>query len=271
MIHVKKMHGCGNDFCLVPFDPYIMDYSKLAVKICDRKLGIGADGLIVVKENPLEMIVYNPDGSRSPMSGNGIRCFLKYCDDLKYTKKNKLEVITGVGKIEATVLSSNPFKCMIEMGKPIFNNSMINVDDELNCFGRTIKVKDRYITINSLFMSDVHTVIFLDDFDSPIIDYAEDISNYPLFTRKTNVDFVKVINKETIKIKTYERRVGWTLASGSGACAAVVAAQRLGYTKPTVNVLFEMGTLNVEITKKGIVNLIGPATQVFECDFDEEA
>ncbi len=270
MIHVKKMHGCGNDFCLVPYDPYIMDYSLLATKICNRKLGIGADGLIVCKDNPLEMIIYNPDGSRAPMSGNGIRCFAKYSYDLGLAKKNKLEIITGTGRVNVEVLNSNPFNCKIEMGKPIFNNSMLNVDDELNCFGRTIKIKDRYITINALFMSDVHTVIFLDDFDSEIINYAEDISNYPLFTKKTNVDFVYIVNKENIKIKTYERRVGFTLASGSGACAAVVAAQKLGYTKTLVNVQTEMGSLKVEITKKGIVYLTGTAKEVFECDYNEE-
>lgn len=270
MIHVKKMHGCGNDFCLIPYDPYVMDYSALAQKICDRKLGIGADGLIVVKENPLEMIIYNKDGSRSPMSGNGIRCFAKYAYDLGLAKKNKLEIITGIGKIEAEVLGTNPFQCKIEMGKPLFNNSMLSVDDELNCFGRTIRIKDRYVTIHSLFMSDIHTVIFLDDFDSPILDYAEDISNYSLFRKKTNVDFVYIINKDNIKIKTYERGVGWTLASGSGAAASVVASQKLGYTKTIVNVLNDFGQLKIEITKKGLVYMTGPAVEVFECDFNEE-
>ena len=107
-------------------------------------------------------------------------------------------------------------------------------------------------------------------FDSEIINYAEDISSYPLFTKKTNVDFVYIVNKENIKIKTYERRVGFTLASGSGACAAVVAAQKLGYTKTLVNVQTEMGSLKVEITKKGIVYLTGTAKEVFECDYNEE-
>jgi diaminopimelate epimerase len=147
---------------------------------------------------------------------------------------------------------------------------MLSIDDELNCFGRTIRVKDRYVTIHSLFMSDIHTVIFLDDFDSPVLDYAEDISNYPLFRKKTNVDFVYIVNKETIKIKTYERGVGWTLASGSGAAASVVASQKLGYTKTLVNVLNEFGPIKIEITKKGIVYMTGPAKEVFECDYNEE-
>ena len=84
---------------------------------------------------------------------------------------------------------------------------MIGVDDELNCFGRTIRIRDRFVTIYSLFLSDIHTVIFVDDFFSPILEYAEEISNYSLFTKKTNVDFVLVEDKENIKVKTYERRI----------------------------------------------------------------
>ena len=175
MIHVWKMHGCGNDFCIIPFDPYIMDYSKLAIKLCDRRLGIGADGLIIVKDNPLEAIFYNNDGTRFPMSGNGSRCFAKYCYDLGLAKKNMLSVTTGVGKVEIEVLRNNPFTCKVNLGKPIFNNSMLGVDDELNCFGRTIKIRDTYITIYSLFMDSIHTVIFVDDFDSNVLNYAKEM------------------------------------------------------------------------------------------------
>lgn len=270
MIHVTKLHASGNDFIIIPFDPFVMDYGNLAIKLLDRHLGVGADGLLLIKENPLEMICYNPDGSRMPMSGNGLRCFAKYCYSHNLFKKNKIDVITGIGRITVELLKENPFSTRLELAKPIFNNSMIGVDDELNCFGRTIRIRDRFVTIYSLFLSDIHTVIFVDDFFSPILEYAEEISNYPLFTKKTNVDFVLVEDKENIKVKTYERRIGFTKASGDGCAASAVAAQKLGLTKTNVCCHVDMDSLKVEITKKGIIYVTGGAKEIFECDFNEE-
>lgn len=269
-MHVWKMHGCGNDFCLVSYSPY-EDYTVLAPKICNRKTGIGADGLIVLKEEPLEMIFYNNDGSRAPMNGNAVRCVAKYCLEHNLHRKNKISLRTGAGLLEIEITHNEPFQCKVGLGKPIFNNSMLAVTDELDCFGRVIRIKDHFVTIYSVFMDTVHTIVFVKDFDDSVLDLAEQICKHPIFTKHTNVDFVRIIDKETIRVKTYERGVyDWTLASGTGCAASAVVAQKLGYIKTNVKAELELGYLKIEITKKGTVNMTGTATKVFECEFKED-
>lgn len=265
---VEKMHGCGNDFCVISYNENI-DYSKLALRLCNRKTGIGSDGLVVVKDKPLEMLFYNADGSRAPMCGNGIRCFSKYVYDHKLIKRNKFDVMTGAGKMIIEITSTDPFMCKVNMGSPIFNNSSIYVSDNLDSFGRLLEVNDLKVTAYSFFMGTIHTVIFVDDFKSEILSYAEEICFNKRFTKQTNVNFVQIIDKGHIKVKTFERGVGWTLACGTGCCASVVATSRLGLTYKNVDVELELGHLEIEV-KKDNVFMIGPAVKVFECDFKEE-
>lgn len=267
-MQVSKMHALGQDFCLVEFEPY-MDYSKLAIKVCNRTLGVGALGLIVVKYDPLEMVYYTNTGERVPMNANAIRCFSKYAFEKGLGIRNTIDVITGNGKIQVEKVSDKPFMVSVALGKPIVNNSMIRVSDELNCFGRTILIGNKYFTLYSLYISDIETVIFVDDFDN-CMDYAKEIANYSIFSRGTNVNFVKVVSKEKIIIKSYDRLHGFVESSGSGCAASVYVAQKLGYTKTLVKAEVSMGTLRVEITKKGIINITGMANTVFTCDFKEE-
>lgn len=264
---IEKMHGCGNDFCVLEYKDQI-DYSQLAIKVCNRKTGIGGDGMIVVKNNPLEMIFYNADGSRAPMCGNGIRCFAKYCFDHALVKQKKLDVLTQAGKKTIEIITDDPFMCKVHMGMPLFQNSLLHIKDDLPSFGRILKLKERNITVYTLFMGTVHTVLFVPDLNSELLNSAEEICNHPLFTQKTNVNFVQVVNRKTIQVKTYERGVGWTLACGTGCCASVVTTSKLGFTDPTVQVLLNLGHLTVHVTDKG-VEMIGPATKVFECEYNE--
>ncbi len=265
---VEKMHGCGNDFCVISYIDNV-DFSNLAIKMCNRKTGIGSDGLIVVKENPLEMLFYNADGTKAPMCGNGIRCFSKYCLDHNLIKKNKFNVITGAGKMTIEIMMQYPFMCRVNMGTPIFNNSMIYVSDSLDSFGRVISLNKRAVTVYSFFMGTVHTVVFVPDFESELLAYADAICNHSLYHRKTNVNFVQVINENKIRVKTYERGVGWTLACGTGCCASVVTTSKLGLTQKKVEVELEMGHLEIEVVKDKVL-MTGPAVKVFECEFKEE-
>lgn len=268
-MRVVKMHGCGNDFCVIPYEPN-KDYKELAIKMCNRKTGIGADGMIVVKNEPLEMLFYNQDGSMAPMCGNGIRCFSKYCYENKLFRGKIFECLTGAGKLSLQVTSDDPFMVKVNMGKPNFQNSMIYASDSMSCFNRVISVNDLDIVTYSFFMGTIHTVIFVDSFHDLVLKYADDICNHKLFSRKTNVNFVKIIDKSTIEVKTYERGVGWTLACGTGCCASVVAASKLGLTKKNVKVILELGYLNIEIDKKDNVFMTGPAVTVFTCDYKED-
>ena len=266
---IEKMHGCGNDFCVLSYEKGI-DYSNLAIKLCNRKTGIGSDGMIVVKTNPLEMLFYNSDGSRAPMCGNGIRCFSKYALEHNLVKRSKFDVLTGAGKLTIEVTQEEPFMCKVNMGSPIFNNSVIRVSDGLDCFGRVINVDDLNITVYSFFMGTIHTVIFVDSFEDEILKHALNISKHKLFNECTNVNFVKIIDKHKIKVKTFERGVyDWTLACGTGCCASVVCANKLGLCYQNVEVELELGSLEIEI-KKSQVFMTGPAIKVFECEIEED-
>ncbi|MGM9970215.1 MAG: diaminopimelate epimerase [Anaeroplasma sp.] len=268
-MHVTKMQACGNDYCVVKYESNV-DFKKFAVNVCNRKLGIGSEGLIIVKENPLEMILFNPNGSKELMSGNAIRCFSKYCYDNKIVRNKKLSIITGNGEINVEIIQEIPFLCQVNMGKPNYNNQMIYVNDDLEAFNRILKVKDLSFTSYSFNIGGVQTVIFVDEFDDKVVDLAYEISEYRLFTRKTNVSFVKIIDKKTIEVRTYLHDVGWTLSSGAGCCAAAVVAYKLDLVKPKIKAILEYGFLEVEINKKGYVYLTGPATTVFSCEYEEE-
>lgn len=263
-----KMHGCGNDFCIIDYSENV-DYQNLAIKICDRKTGIGADGLILVKKNPLEMIFYNQDGSRASMCGNGIRCFARYVYDKKIVSKLDFDVLTLAGTMKIKITCPEPFKCQVGLGKPLFSNHLIQVNDSVDSFGRIISVQDKYFTIYSFFMGTIHTVIFVSDLNSDMLNYADGICNHNMFKAKTNVNFVQVLDENTIRIKTYERGVGWTLACGTGACASVVCSAKLGLTKKNVSVELELGALYIEIDKKENVFMEGPAVITFTGEYKE--
>lgn len=267
-MEIVKMHGCGNDFCLIKADKSL-NYSDLAIRLCARKTGVGADGLIVVEQDPLEMIFYNADGTKASMCGNGIRCFARYCVEYGIVKKSPFDVLTQAGVMKIEVVSKKPFLCKVNMGMPIFNNPMIHVSDDTNSFGRLLRVDDYRLTLYSFYMGTVHTVVFVDSLSSKILDSAEKICKNPLFNKQTNVNFVHVLDEENIEVRTFERGVGWTLACGTGACACVVTTYRLGLTKKKVHVQLPMGSLDIEYHKEN-VTMTGPAVLVFEGHLKEE-
>lgn len=252
------MHGCGNDFCVIQYKEK-EDYSLLAKRLCDRRFGVGADGLIIVKENPLEMIFYNQDGSRASMCGNGIRCFARYVYEKKLVSSKQFECLTMAGIMRVEITEEDPFSCRVDMGCPSYSNSMIHISDDIQSFGRLLTIDGYSLTIYSFFMGTIHTVIFVDSLESDVIRLAEKICKNRLFKNQTNVNFVHLIDDKNIEIKTYERGVGWTLACGTGACASVVACVRLKLTCRKVLVKLPYGNLRIEVTKKENVFMEGPA------------
>ena len=269
-MQISKMHSSGNDFCIVDFIEKT-DFKSLAVKICNRKLGVGADGLIVVKRSPrLEMLYYNMDGSTSSMNSNALRCFVRYSKENGYFKGDKVEVLTGAGLILVEIENENPFECKINLGKPNFNNQMLHATDMINNFGRVIDIEGIKVTIYSLFIGSIQTVILVNSFEDEIIKYAELIHSYKLFAKKTSVNFAIIKNKNEIDVKTYEKGVGFTYASGDGCAASVIALNKLNLIRSNVRCNLELGYLNVDITKRGYVYLTGPAEKLFTCDFKEE-
>ena len=272
MIAFTKYHGCGNDFIILTEETAeLRDYSALAQKICHRTLGIGADGLIIVKREPLEMIYYNSDGSRAPMCGNGIRCFAKFCYDEGICRDMEYEVVTLAGIMGVSVVSSEPFQVKINMGKPDFDPKRCGINTSLESFlKQTIRLQDGEIEVSSCFMGTVHTVVWLDDLEQVDLEkLGRELCEHPIYTEKTNVNMVQVIDERTLKLVTYERGAGMTYACGTGACASAVVGAIEGKCGRETDVLLPFGRLHISQKDNCEVMMTGPAVKIGQGIFEE--
>lgn len=269
MIPFTKYHGCGNHFIIVEESDVVnKDYTQVAIDMCHPHTGLGADGLMIVKRNPLTMLFYNQDGSMAPMCGNGIRCFANYVYD-KGCKQTSFEVITGAGTMLIDVKQEQPFRVEINMGKPNWDISMLHLSSIKDMEEYTLDVLDKTYTLHSVFLGTIHTVAFVHSIDmEEVAIYGKAICEHPLFKQKTNVNFVCVDDSENIHVMTYERGVGITQACGTGCCASVVFANKLNKTKDNVQVHLPLGTLKIRIDDE--VYMDGPAKKVASGHYEED-
>ena len=267
MIPVTKYHGCGNDFIITDWEllkhKNIEDFVK---HVCDRHTGIGADGCILVKQKPLEMVFYNADGSRAPMCGNGIRCFAKYCYDEGIETAEEYDVETLAGSKHVTRVSLKPFQVRIDMGTWDDDPKSIQVDTlKEPVMGYELCIGDKSIPVYSFFMSTVHTVVFVSDafaFDYNDIGHA--ICHHPLYREQTNVNFVQIVDAHTLQMVTYERGVGMTLACGTGACAAARIAHEKKGCAANLKIILKRGELHIDIDDQQHVHMFGPAERILK-------
>ena len=271
ILDFTKMQGTGNDFIVIEdFEEKYKDLGKLAKKLCDRHYGIGADGILMVRKSTIadiQMIIMNADGSYASMCGNGIRCFAKYIWGKKYVLGENIKIETGDGvKLASISLCDGEFKGVtINMGKYNFNPISIPALSPVEIVNKKIEANNKEYYITSLLMGVPHTIVFgkLEDYD---VSEGKSIEHHSLFPQNSNVNFCEVVDKNMIKVKTWERGAGPTLACGTGSCAAVVAANRLEYTEGKVKVQVPGGILNIEIVK-GEVLMEGPAETTFKGQF----
>lgn len=268
-----KLQGTGNDFVVIDDreNSFAGREGELAAKLCDRHFSIGADGILIVRDSgraQTQMVIINADGSYASMCGNGLRCFVKYVCDEGIVQGDSITVETGDGVKTAEVFRENGKvkEVRIDMGSPSFApeayfgaSSNEIVDRELAENGRTYR-------ITTMQMGVPHTVIFgkLDSFD---VAEGRAIEKNPLFKKGTNVNFCEVVDRGTVKVKTWERGAGPTLACGTGSCACVVAANRLGLTDSRVRVHVPGGVLLIEIEGASVF-MTGPAELSFKGDVD---
>ncbi|KHO62622.1 diaminopimelate epimerase [Thermoanaerobacter sp. YS13] len=269
-----KMHGLGNDFIVIEALENV-DYSELAIKLCDRHFGIGADGLLVVEPSgiaDIRMRIFNADGSEAEMCGNGSRCFAKYVYERGIVKKEKMAVETLAGVImpEVFVENGKVESVKVYMGNPIFEASKIPVkSDKQKFINEPVKIEGKVYKLTSLRVGVPHTIVFVESLDENMIkELGPKIEKSSLFPQGTNVDFVKVEDKENISVRTWERGVGLTLACGSGACASAVASAVLGKTERNVNVHFKAGKLLVEWLEDNSIYLSGSVEEVFRGEIE---
>ena len=272
MITFYKYHGLGNDFILADNrDNSVKMTSELAAKMCRRYFGIGADGLILAENSnvaDIRMIIYNSDGSRAEMCGNGLRCFSKFVYEKLDIKKPQLAVETDAGVLIAEIVSKGSMveAVRVNMGGPIFEKDKIPcILDNSPIVGHEVNIRGRTYKITSLLMGVPHTVIFTGDIDDDaVVRNGKLIEECELFPCKTNVNFVKIISSREIILRTWERGAGYTYACGTGACASVVAGILNGYLENNVLVHLRGGELSISWLDKGDVFMEGPAEEVYK-------
>jgi diaminopimelate epimerase len=274
-----KMHGCGNDYVYVNgFVEKIDDDKKpeLVRRLSDRHFGIGGDGVIFInpgKSAEFEMEMYNADGTRAQMCGNGIRCVAKYVYDKGLTDKTSI-TIESFGKvkyIDLTLGSAGKVEtARVNMGAPILNSKEIPVISENDkVIDEEIIVKGKSYRMTCVSMGNPHAVVFVDDIDDmknfDIDAVGTYFENHERFPERTNTEFVRVIDRNNVQMRVWERGTGETLACGTGCCATAVACVLNGRTDEKVNVHVLGGEIMCEWDRdENLVYMTGPATTVFE-------
>lgn len=253
------MQGTGNDFVVLEDrdGKFLNRESEIARIICDRHFGIGADGILLIRnsdEADVEMVIINSDGSYAAMCGNGIRCFAKYVYDEGILKKNKISIKTGDGiKIAEIIEETGVAKSVrINMGLPSFIPSEIPALTNEEIIDYSVEINNKNYKLNSMLMGVPHTVILgnLNNFDVCEGSYIE--KNKEIFPEGTNVNFCEVVDKAHIKVKTWERGAGATLACGTGCCASVVACNKLGLINKKAEVSVPGGVVEIEICDEAV-------------------
>lgn len=272
-----KMHGCGNDYIYIDGNrEKIRDDEKPSVvkQLSDRHFGIGGDGVIFINPTDIddadfEMEMYNADGSRAEMCGNGIRCVAKYVYDKGLTNKKKINIISA-GKIKKLCLTIQDKKVIlvkVNMGAPelIAKNVPVKSENE-QVIDEAITVNGNEYKMTCVSMGNPHAVVFMDNVeDLEINKLGPYFEKHERFPKRTNTEFVKVLDRHTVEMRVWERGTGETLACGTGACATVVACILNGLTEEQVTVKLLGGELEIFWDRKeNLVFMTGPATHVFD-------
>ena len=268
-----KMQGCGNDYVYVNcFEEKVDNRPEFSRIVSDRNFGIGSDGLICICPSVVadfKMDMYNADGSYSPMCGNGIRCVAKYVYDKGLTEKTQLKIETGgsIKTLDLNVENGKVKSVRVDMGSPELRPQFIPIAEHgKNFINRSVIVGNDEYFVTALSVGNPHAVVFVKDVDSlDLKTLGPKFENHPLFPERVNTEFVEVIDKNTIKMRVWERGSGETLACGTGATASVVASALNGHTENAATVRLRGGELFVEWDRdNNKVYLTGPAVTVFD-------
>lgn len=268
-----KMQGLGNDYVYVNcFKEKVENPSEMTVKVSDRHFGIGSDGLILIKPSDVadfEMEMYNADGSRGEMCGNGIRCVAKYVYDYGLTDKTSISVETlgGIKYLDLTVEHGKVTLVKVDMGTPILKPELIPIVAKgETVIDEPIMVGGKEYHMTGVSMGNPHDVVFMDDIKNLEIEKIGPLfENHERFPNRINTEFVNVIDRHTAQMRVWERGSGETLACGTGACAVAVACILNGLTENTVTVKLLGGDLKIEWDReKDTVYMTGPAAVSFD-------
>ena len=300
-----KMHGAGNDFVVVDARDGERDWAALAVAVADRHFGVGADGLLLVlpsERAELRMRMFNPDGSEAEMCGNGIRCLVKYAVErgIAAPRDGNVRVETMAGVLAVTPLfeDGSVVRARVAMGTPALRPEDVPVDlavrlvpigaslstgsratdggiehfapDDM-VFDWQVAVPGRSVEVTGVSMGNPHAVAFLREpvADFPLAEVGPEVERHPLFPQRVNFEVVNVHDRGHLTVRVWERGAGLTMACGTGACAAAVAARLHDLTDEQVEISLPGGVLTVTWDGRGEVFLEGPVVEVFEGEWRE--
>lgn len=261
-----KMHGIGNDYVYVNcFEETVENPPEAAVKVSNRNFGIGSDGLILIKPSEAadcQMDMYNLDGSRGAMCGNGIRCVGKYVYDHGLVGKTEIDVETpaGIRHLSLHVKDGTVEAVTVDMGEP----------QQTSKIGESITVDGKEYQFTGISMGNPHAVVFMEGVDGLEIEaVGPHFETHSRFPDRTNTEFVEILDREHVKMRVWERGSGETLACGTGACAVAVACCLNGFTGNEVQVQLLGGTLSIRWDREsGQVFMTGPAAEVYSGEID---
>ncbi len=272
-----KIHSLGNDFLVLDSQEIgpAADFGDFARRACDRHIGVGADGLIIItiKDKEAGVVhfrIFNADGTEPEVSGNGLRCAAASLYYHQKVNTNRLTFLTSAGERESTLIEASLSRYLIrvEMGVPRLTSRDIPFDDgsfheRVIDYPLSINRKTYFITLVSV--GNPHCAVFVDRFPARIEwhQLGREIESHPFFPNRTNIEFIRVLNRQEIEVLFWERGVGETLSSGSGSSAAAVASILKGLTDSPVTVKTSMGSLLVEWEGQKVYQT-GPAEVVFE-------
>lgn len=287
MLEFTKMQGIGNDYVYIDCTKKELEKpEKISQIVSDRHFGIGSDGLILIlnsKVADFKMEIYNADGSQAEMCGNGIRCVAKFVYDKGLTEKTKLkiETLAGIKELELNVENGKVKTVKVDMGEPILEAEKIPVyiDEKMKAEGITptsviknlkLEAYNQNFTFTCVSMGNPHAITFIDNvkkFDVKKFGSVFEVAK--AFPKKSNIEFVEIIDKENINMRVWERGSGETMACGTGSCASVVACILNNKTSNKVKVHLLGGELYIEWNKENNhIYMTGPAEIVFEGKID---
>ncbi len=279
-INFTKMQGCANDYIYINcFDTIIKNPSKLAIKMSKRHFSVGSDGLVLICRSEVadaKMRMFNADGSEGKMCGNAIRCVGKYLYDKKIITKTlvTIETLSGIKYLDLHVTNNKVDKVTVNMGKAIFEvNKIPVVFSEKEMINAECEILGKKYNLTSVSMGNPHSVIYMDEIKDLDLDkIGPSFENNPIYPEKVNTEFCKVIDKNHLEMRVYERGSGETYACGTGACALVAASikNKICNFNEDVYVKLLGGTLIINIDNSYNVLMTGPAELVYEGVYEYE-
>ncbi|MEM2863773.1 MAG: diaminopimelate epimerase [Candidatus Bathyarchaeia archaeon] len=279
-IEFWKMHGLGNDYIVIDGWRHRIQEDRLsrtAELLCRRRFSVGADGLILA-EPPhsaaadVRMRIFNADGSEAEMCGNGIRCLAKFVYENNIRKAHVLnvETLAGLRRVELRISDGRVIGVKVDMGAPSFNREDLPMKGEGPFINGILNVSGFEFKASCVSVGNPHCVIFVEDVEGfPVDKWGPLIEGHRFFPRRINVEFAEVIGNNKVKVRTWERGCGETLACGTGACAVAAVADKLGLIRGETEIILRGGKLKVAVEGGGLT-MEGPAVKVYEGVLSDE-